>query len=79
MLYHHILNPKTGYSYNNDLIAVTIVSDKSIDGDGLSTSVFALGLKKGMKLIESLDDVEAMFITSDEKMHYTKGFEEIMY
>ena len=33
--YHHILNPKTGYPYDNSLISVTIISDKSVDGDGL--------------------------------------------
>lgn len=74
VLYHHILNPKTGYSYDNDLLGVSIISDKSVDGDGLSTSVFALGPSGGMKLIDSLKDVEAVFITKDEKLHYSKGF-----
>lgn len=77
-LYHHILNPKTGYSYDNDLIGVTIVSKESADGDGLSTTVFALGLEKGMELIESLEDVEAMFISKDEKMHYSGGFKKML-
>ena len=54
--YHHILNPKTGYSYENDLISVTIVSKHSVDGDGLSTTAFALGLEKGMELINSIPD-----------------------
>lgn len=77
-IYHHILNPKTGYSYDNDLIAVTIISGKSIDGDGLSTTCFVLGLKKGMELINKTDGVEAMFISSDEKIHYSDRFEEYM-
>ena len=63
--YHHILNPKTGYPYDNSLISVTIISDKSVDGDGLSTTCFALGLEKGMELINSLPDVQAVFITDD--------------
>ncbi len=77
-LYHHILNPKTGYSYDNGLIAVTILSDKSVDGDGLSTTCFALGLQEGIKFIDSLDNVYALFITSDEKMHYSEGFEDFL-
>ena len=60
-LYHHLLNPETGYPYDNGLIAVTIISDKSVDGDALSTTCFALGLEDGMKLAESLDDVQAFF------------------
>ena len=73
-LYHHLLNPKTGYPYDNGLIAVTIISDKSVDGDALSTTCFALGLEDGMKLAESLDDVQTFFVTSDYEIHYTKDF-----
>lgn len=61
-LYHHLLNPKTGYSYDNGLIAVTIISDQSVDGDALSTTCFALGLEDGLKLAESLDDVQAFLL-----------------
>lgn len=75
-LYHHILNPKTGYSFDNELMAVTIISDKSVDGDGLSTSCFSMGLAEGMAYINSLDGVEALFITEDEKLHYSAGWEE---
>lgn len=72
--YHHIIDPSTGYPYKNDLVAVTIISNKSVDGDGLSTSCFALGLEKGMDLIESLEDTYAIFITDDYELHYTEGF-----
>ena len=75
-LYHHLLNPKTGYSYDNGLIAVTIISDQSVDGDALSTTCFALGLEDGLKLAESLDDVQAFFVTSDYEIHYTKDFQK---
>lgn len=72
--YHHILNPATGYPYENSLVSVTIISDKSVDGDGLSTSCFALGLEKGMALINSLPEVHAVFITDDYEMHYSENF-----
>ena len=75
-LYHHLLNPETGYPYDNGLIAVTIISDKSVDGDALSTTCFALGLEDGMKFAESLDDVQAFFVTSDYEIHYTKDFQK---
>lgn len=75
-LYHHLLNPETGYPYDNGLIAVTIISDESVDGDALSTTCFALGLEDGMKLAESLDDVQAFFVTSDYEVHYTKDFQK---
>ena len=73
-LYHHILNPSTGYPYDTNLVSVTIISDESVDGDGLSTSCFALGLEEGMKLIDSINGVHAVFITSDYELHYSNGF-----
>lgn len=76
--YHHILNPQTGYPYDNSLVSVTIISDKSVDGDSLSTTCFALGLEEGQKLINSLPDVHAVFITKDDKLHYSDGFSEAL-
>jgi len=47
-----------------------------VDGDALSTTCFALGLEDGMKLAESLDDVQAFFVTSDYEIHYTRDFQK---
>ncbi|WP_010252421.1 FAD:protein FMN transferase [Acetivibrio cellulolyticus] len=75
--YHHILDPKTGYPANSGLIGTTIISDFSIDADALSTATFVLGLEKGMDLIEKLDGVEAVFVTSDKKVYITEGLKDI--
>lgn len=74
-LYHHILNPQTGYPYDNSLISVTIISDQSVDGDALSTTCFALGLEDGLKFAEK-KGVQAVFITEDYELHYTDGFQD---
>lgn len=71
--YHHILNPKTGYPYENQIAGVTIVSDSSTDGDALSTAVFAMGIDEGLDFVESLDGVDAIFITLDSKVYTTTG------
>lgn len=75
-IYHHILNPRTGYSYDNDLMAVTILSKESVDGDALSTTCFSLGVDKGLAYINQLKDTEAVFITKDEKKYYSKNFKK---
>ena len=74
-LYHHILNPKTGYPYDNGLISVTIISNQSVDGDALSTTCFALSLDEGLKFAEK-KGVQAVFITEDYELHYTDGFQD---
>ncbi len=73
-IYHHILDPETGYPVDNGLTSVTIFSDSSTSCDALSTACFVLGLEDGMELIESLEDVEALFITEDETLYRTSGF-----
>ena len=69
--YHHILDPFTGYPVDNELMSVTIISDNSIDGDALSTAVFALGVQKGYELVKSIEGVEAIFITKDKDVYLT--------
>lgn len=69
VIYHHILDPATGYPVQNDLDQVTIISDRSVDGDALSTTCFAMGLEDGLELIRSLDGVEAIFVTKDGEIH----------
>lgn len=73
ILYHHILSTETGYPVENELSSVTIVSDLSVDGDGLSTTVFAMGLEEGLALIERLPGVEAVFITKDGAVQISSG------
>lgn len=76
VLYHHILDTQTGYPCENNLLSVTIISEHSVDGDGLSTTCFGLGLDKGLELIDSLDGIYAVFVTDDYVVHYSEGFEE---
>lgn len=76
--YHHILDPSTGYPYENGLVQVTILSPQSVDGDGLSTTAFALGLEKGTELLESMEDVYGIFITEDGELHFTEGAEDFI-
>ena len=64
-IYHHILTPTTGFPVENDLLSVTILSKDSVTGDALSTSCLLLGLEKGRELIESLEEVEAIFVTKN--------------
>lgn len=72
-LYHHILDPQTGYPVSNGLSAVTILSESSTRADALSTSCFLLGKEKALTLIESLPDTEAIFIDEDGGITTTSG------
>ena len=73
--YHHLLSASTGWPVQNELASVTIFSDSSMEGDALSTAAFVLGTEEGLKLIESLEGIEALFISRDRKVTYSSGAE----
>jgi thiamine biosynthesis lipoprotein len=73
MRYHHIMSPFDGYPARNGLLGVTIVTQKSIDADALSTTVFVLGYEKGRALIESFEGTEAVFVFDGNSIRKTEG------
>ncbi|OOB77712.1 MAG: hypothetical protein ATN33_02825 [Epulopiscium sp. Nele67-Bin001] len=76
--YHHLINPKTGYPFDNNLASVTIISNYSTDGDALSTAVFAKGLQAGINFVEALNGVEAIFVTTDYEVYPTSGIADTL-
>ncbi|MCR1899895.1 FAD:protein FMN transferase [Irregularibacter muris] len=74
--YHHIFNAKEGQPSKSDIIGATIITQNSMDADGLSTSLFVLGSNKGMKMIDELEGVEAVIITRDLKVMMTEGIKD---
>lgn len=77
VFYHHIIDPVTGYPYEQDLASVTIISPNSIDGDALSTVCYALGIEKGIALLETIPDIHGIFIDLDGTITYTDRFESL--
>ncbi len=76
VLYHHIIDPSTGYPYENDLASVTILSKKSLDGDALSTTCFGLGLEKGLAYLDKLPDTYGIFITKEGEIVTSENLPE---
>lgn len=67
-IYHHILDAKTGYPLNNELLSVTIISDRSIDGDIYTTLLYGMGVEKGIAYLAEHADIEAIFVTRDQRV-----------
>lgn len=75
IVYHHILDTKTGYPVDSEFDSVSIITHNSTLADALSTSLYALGYEKGMALINTLDDVEAIFMTKDKRILLSEGLQ----
>ncbi len=69
--YHHILDTKTGYPTDTDVLAVTIIGEKgmSVDCDGISTSCLAMGTDAAMELVKSIDGLQAILVDTDGNVH----------
>lgn len=71
--YHHIIDSKTGYPSESEVSGVSVISDRGIDGDSLSTALFIMGVDEGLELVNELDGVEVMFITKDKEVIVSEG------
>lgn len=70
--YCHIINPKTGWPVEN-LSSVTIISKNAELADALATTVFVLGRNKGLKLINQLQEVDAIIVDDENKIHFSNN------
>lgn len=72
-IYHHILDPKTGYGIDNELAAVTVIGKKALDCDALSTVCMLLGTEDGLEIINRTADTEAVFIDRENNITLSSG------
>jgi thiamine biosynthesis lipoprotein len=69
---HHVIDPRTGLSPDR-IRSVTILADDGLTTEGLSKSLFVLGVERGMRLVESLSGVDAVVVDAAGTLHYSSG------
>ena len=72
--YHHIIDPKTGDSARS-VHSVTIIGPVATDTDALSTSVFVMGPKRGLDLLNSIARIEGIIVDADGNLLYSNGLQ----
>lgn len=65
ILYHHILNPDTGYPVDTGFSQVTIISESSLQGDALSTVCLLAGPERAEEITDRFPDVELNYVLAD--------------
>jgi FAD:protein FMN transferase len=70
--YHHILSPATGKPASA-VRSVTVIGPTATRTDGLSKTIFVLGIREGMRVLDALGDVDVIAVDKNEKIYYSKG------
>jgi thiamine biosynthesis lipoprotein len=70
--YHHIINPATGLP-TQGILSVTVIGPDATTTDGLSTTLFVLGERAGLALIEKFPGYEAVIVDAAGKLSYSNG------
>ena len=75
--YHHIIDPNTLFPSEN-FLSVSVLCESSAIADALSTALFSMTLQEGKALINSLENIEAMWVLPDGKQEYSKAFKNYL-
>lgn len=80
--YPHIINPKTGWPINNNIISASVITENCIDADAIATILMLLPYEKGIELVNNMNNVESLlFIDNNNEitMLKSKDFDKYVY
>jgi FAD:protein FMN transferase len=71
---YHIINPKTGEKAH-EIKSITIIADKSIDAEGLSTGCFIMGINS-LNLLNNIKNLSAIIVDNKKKIYLTNNIKD---
>ena len=76
--FHHIFDSATGYPVETDLASITILSDRSVDGEIWTTRLFGDSPTSILNTVESLPGIETLLVSQSGKIAYTSGLQSYL-
>lgn len=74
--YCHIIDPAAGRPAESGLASVTVVADRGVRADGLSTALFVMGRERAEAYWREHGDFELIFLGEDGGAAVTEGLED---
>ncbi|MFG5470133.1 FAD:protein FMN transferase [Enterococcus faecalis] len=78
-VYHHLLDPTTGYPLETEMASITIISDASVDGEIWTTRLFGYPIPEALEILNQLDGIEGVIITQDQQILYSSGLADTLH
>ncbi len=79
--FSHIINPRTGYPVNNQIVSASVIATTCSFADGLATSLMVMDIDDGISLVNGLENTECLIIqkNGDELIsHASKNFKQFV-
>lgn len=74
-IYHHILDPRTGYPVETKIAGLTVVSNESVDGEIWTSRLFGKTPRETIHTLDQLNGMGGIVITQEGEMYYSKSLE----
>lgn len=75
-IYHHILNPATGYPANNGIISSTVIAKDGTQGDALSTALYVMGTQQAIDYYKSDKTFDMVLLTDNNTVYVSQGLKD---
>ncbi len=72
-LYHHIIDPRTGWPLKNGMVAASVITESSMDADALSTTLMLMGGEAGKQFAQKLSGVECVLVDEQKNLFLSDG------
>ncbi|MFA5905501.1 MAG: FAD:protein FMN transferase, partial [Desulfobacula sp.] len=79
--YSHIINPKTGFPVDNQIVSASVISKDCTFADGLATALMVMDVEESLRLVNSLEGTECMILKKnggDIEAHMSKNFQRFL-
>ncbi len=76
--YSHIIHPKTGYPVQG-ILSATVISDDAEMSDAIATSLFLMGVEKGLQFVNNYNDIQCFIIDDGNNYHFSDNLKSKQY
>lgn len=64
--YHHILDTKTGFPVETDIVGATVIAERSIDAEGYSTTLLAMGSDNAASFVRAHPAITIAYLVDSQ-------------